>query len=63
MANLFEGLEVPAARSKILSHVNKKLSSVESKVLREIIQSSLKLKEYVNVYEIEKEVGLVAIEK
>lgn len=59
MANLLQGLDFPADRAKIISHVNDKLSSDESNDLREILQSNLKEKEYSNVYEIEKEVRLV----
>ena len=70
LANMLEGLNFPADKPKILSYLNQKLylnQKVSEEPENDIIQSQLNNltdnKEYENVYEIEKQVGLVAQEK
>ena len=66
VANLLEGLDFPADKAKILSFVNKRQSpgEVEYDTITEKLQNNLTdNKQYANVYEIEKQAGLVKREK
>lgn len=62
LADLLEGLNFPADKAKILSFVNKRQSpgEVEYDDITETLQNNLTdNKQYANVYEIEKQAGLV----
>lgn len=67
LANMLEGLDFPADKAKILSYVNQKKSPREvqySDILQILLQRNLTdNKQYPNVYEIEKQAGLVTQEK
>ena len=66
LAILLEGLNFPADKAKILSFVNKRQSPGESEYddITDRLQNNLTdNKQYANVYEIEKQAGLVTEEK
>jgi hypothetical protein len=70
LANMLEGLNFPADKPKILSYLNQQLylnQKVSGEPEKEIIQSVennlTDNKQYENVYQIEKQAGLVAQEK
>jgi hypothetical protein len=66
LANMLEDLDFPADKPKILFHVNQRFSSgkIQDNGLISILQNNLTdNKQYENVYEIEKQAGLVTQEK
>lgn len=66
LANMLEDLDFPANKPKILFHVNQRFSSrkIQDNELISILQNNLTdNKQYENVYEIEKQAGLVTQEK
>jgi len=63
---MLEGLDFPADKSKILSFVNQKLSPGQegnNDILHKLQNNLTDNKQYANVYEIEKQAGLVTQEK
>ena len=63
---MLEGLDFPADKSKILSLVNQKLSPGQegnNDILHKLQNNLTDNKQYANVYEIEKQAGLVTQEK
>jgi len=64
LANLLEGLDFPANKSKILSYLNQKSSNgPEGDILQKLQNSLTEDRQLENVYEIEKQAGLVTSEK
>jgi hypothetical protein len=65
LANMLEGLDFPADKPKILSYLNEKLSGkTQDNDIIETLQNNLTdNKQYENVYEIEKQAGLVSQKK
>jgi hypothetical protein len=60
LANMLEGLDFPADKPKILSYVNQKRSGTPENDIIQILQNNLTdNKQYDNVYEIERQAGLV----
>ena len=62
---MLEGLDFPADKPKILSYVNQKLSGQnQDSDLTQTLQNNITdNKQFDNVYEIEKQAGLVTEEK
>jgi hypothetical protein len=65
LARVLEGLDFPADKPKILSYVNEKLSgqSQESDIVQKLQNNLTDNKQFNNVYEIEKQAGLVTQQK
>jgi hypothetical protein len=65
LARMLEGLDFPADKPKILSYVNEKLSgqSQESDIVQKLQNNLTDNKQFNNVYEIEKQAGLVTQQK
>lgn len=64
LANMREGLDFPADKPKILSYLNQKFSGEPKSDIIQILQDNLMdNKQFENVYEIEKQAGLVTQEK
>jgi hypothetical protein len=61
LANMLEGLDFPADKPKILSYLNEKLSgqSQDSDIIQKLQNNLTDNKQFDNVYEIEKQAGLV----
>ena len=60
LANILEGLDFPADKPKILSYLNQKLSGEpESDIIQKVQNSLTDNKQFENVYQIEKQAGLV----
>ena len=61
LANMLEGLDFPADKPKILSYINEKLSgqSEDSEIVQKLQRNLTDNKQFNNVYEIEKQAGLV----
>lgn len=64
LANMLEGLDFPADKPKILSYINEKLSgqSQDSDIVQKLQNNLTDNKQFNNVYEIEKQAGLVTQE-
>jgi hypothetical protein len=65
LANVLEGLNFPADKPKILSYVNQKLSRqrIDSDIIEKLQSKLVENKQFENVYEIEKQAGLVTQER
>jgi hypothetical protein len=64
LANMLEGLDFPADKPKIMSYLNQKQSAESDNDIIQKLQNNLTDNvQYANVYEIEKQAGLVAQEK
>ncbi|TLX86006.1 MAG: hypothetical protein E6L04_04295 [Thaumarchaeota archaeon] len=65
LANMLEGLDFPTDKPKILLYVNEKLSgqTQDSDLIQKLQNNLTDNKQFKNVYEIEKQAGLVAQEK
>jgi hypothetical protein len=61
LANMLERLDFPADKPKILSYLNEKLSgqSQYSDIIQKLQNNLTDNKQFDNVYEIEKQAGLV----
>jgi hypothetical protein len=60
LANMLEGLDFPADKPKIMSYLNQKQSADSDKDIIQKLQNNLTgNKKFENVYEIEKQAGLV----
>jgi hypothetical protein len=61
LANMLEGLDFPADKPKILSYVNAKFSgqNQDSEIIQKLQNNLTDNKQFENVYEIEKQAGLV----
>jgi hypothetical protein len=64
LANMLEGLDFPADKTKILSYLNQKSSGQpESDIIQKLQNNLTDNKQFENVYEIEKQAGLVTPER
>ncbi|HYY86148.1 MAG TPA: DUF2795 domain-containing protein [Nitrososphaeraceae archaeon] len=64
LANLLEGLDFPADKPKILSYLNQKLSNTpENDIIQNLENNLTDNEQYQNVYEVERQAGLVQQEK
>jgi hypothetical protein len=64
LANMLEGLDFPADKPKILSFLNQKFSGEpKSDIIQKLQDNLTDNKQFENVYEIEKQAGLVTQEK
>ena len=65
LANMLEGLDFPADKPRILSYVNEKMSgqSQDSDIVQKLQNNLTDNKQFNNVYEVEKQAGLVKQEK
>ena len=64
LANMLEGLDFPADKPKILSFINQKFSGEpKSDIIQKLQDNLTDNKQFENVYEIEKQAGLVTQEK
>jgi hypothetical protein len=61
LANMLEGLDFPADKPKILSYLKEKMSgqSQDSDIVQKLQNNLTDNKQFDNVYEIEKQAGLV----
>lgn len=60
LANMLEGLDFPADKPKIMSYLNERQSAESDNDIIQKLQSNLTdNKKFENVYEIEKQAGLV----
>ena len=60
LANMLEGLDFPADKPKIMSYLNQKQSADSDKdIIQKLQNNPTDNKKFENVYEIEKQAGLV----
>lgn len=60
LANMLEGIDFPADKPKIMSYLNRKqVGSTDNDIVQKLQDNLTDNKKFDNVYEIEKQAGLV----
>ena len=63
LANMLEGFDFPADIPKILSYLNQNFSEQENEIIQRLQNNLTDNKQFENVYEVEKQAGLVTQQK